>query len=120
MVDNVGARKAFASSEDNLLREANLLFTHDGATDSYIVRAWGDNDVFPNTGIQYIGRLLLPEADLYAAVTECRQVWQREVIARRDQEGRYPFAEGWNLGDRPDHLAEAGPRLAAAGERLFK
>jgi hypothetical protein len=67
------------------------------------------------------------ENEIFAAVEECRNEWKTNVVDRTVQvqvgakkKFELPFQDRWDLAGEPGHLAEAVPKLALAGHKLFR
>jgi hypothetical protein len=69
-------------------------------------------------------RLLLLRGEVTTVVEDVRHAWQKGVIDYRvdipdSKEREYPFLDGWDHRDTPQHLNAVGPGLAIAGNKLF-
>ncbi len=120
-VDNTDGFRDISPPEHARERTVNLRFIEAG--DSYEVHAWGK--AFPDYGKAYIATLSQTRGQVYAAIDQFLESWQRHVIRLRlENEQGYsvrPFEAVPAETDAEAALLwqDTGRKLASAGQRLF-
>lgn len=122
-VDNTAGLSRVAVPPYNRARTVNLRFLEFPGAPGLLVQAWGS--AFPEDGGGgYQGRIAHSLGELNSRIDILRETWQRHIVdlAERTERGprRHPFADGWDLSDRPELLRRAGFALADAGYLMYR
>jgi hypothetical protein len=122
-LDNTDGLRRVTVPPYNRARTVSLRFLELPADQGFLVQAWGS--AFPDDGGGgYQGRLDRGLSVLNSSIDVLRNAWQRHVVAyeeRPDAGARvHPFADAWDLSERPDLLRRAGAALAQAGHSTYR
>jgi hypothetical protein len=114
-----------ATNSDNLETGLALRIKREARDDGpFEFMLFGGRQLKP--GEFFLGYSNRSEADVFAAVEECREEWKQGVVDLEravEREGKpdheWPFQARWNFQEEPQLLAAVAPRLALAGHKLF-
>jgi hypothetical protein len=107
----------------NRARTICLRFNELPGGSGFLVQAWGS--AFPDDGGGgYQGYLNRGTEVLESSIDVLRETWLRRIVRYEERSDtgprRHPFADGWDLSERPELLERAGLALAQAGYSTYK
>ncbi len=122
-LDNTDGLLRVAVPPYNRARTISLRFNELPGGSGFQVQAWGS--AFPDDGGGgYQGHLNRRKDVLEASIDVLRETWLRRIVRHEERPDtgprRHPFADNWDLSERPELLTRAAPALARAGHSTYK